>query len=249
MNSSKDCYYSVLGLSKSASDSEIKKAYRVLALKWHPDKNPDDVQTAEEKFKVIGEAYSVLSNADKKKRYDLYGHEAVDDHFDGFDEAVSTFFMFFQDSAEADFLSPEDMAFFLKTASRAPPKFKKRVFGRKKKAGNAKQMESMMETMMMDAFGMGGKGKKGKGADIFDMPDEDLMNMDLADMESQLIMQMMMGGLGGPLPNKKSKTPKTKADEEDEWEDVSENKNDAEDEWEDDDDEEEYKPATKAKKW
>jgi molecular chaperone DnaJ len=66
-------YYDVLGVSKSASADEIKKAYRKLAIKYHPDKNPDD-KAAEDKFKEAAEAYEVLSNAEKKQRYDQFGH-------------------------------------------------------------------------------------------------------------------------------------------------------------------------------
>jgi molecular chaperone DnaJ len=66
-------YYSVLGLSKSASSDEVKKAYRKLAMKFHPDKNPND-KTAEEKFKEATEAYEVLSDPEKKKFYDQWGH-------------------------------------------------------------------------------------------------------------------------------------------------------------------------------
>ncbi len=73
---SKRDYYEVLGLSKGASASEIKKAYRKLALKYHPDKNPGDTQ-AEENFKEAAEAYEVLSNADKKARYDQFGHAGM----------------------------------------------------------------------------------------------------------------------------------------------------------------------------
>ena len=69
-------YYEVLGVDKSASADEIKKAYRKLAIKYHPDKNPGDKE-AEEKFKEAAEAYSVLSDADKKARYDQFGFEGV----------------------------------------------------------------------------------------------------------------------------------------------------------------------------
>lgn len=69
-------YYEVLGVSKSASADEIKKAYRKLALKYHPDKNPGNKE-AEEKFKEAAEAYDVLSNSDKKSRYDQFGHAGM----------------------------------------------------------------------------------------------------------------------------------------------------------------------------
>src|SRR5918911_1721011 len=66
-------YYEVLGVAKSASEKEIRQAYRKLARKYHPDLNPNDKQ-AEARFKEIGEAYEVLSDADKRKKYDRYGH-------------------------------------------------------------------------------------------------------------------------------------------------------------------------------
>eukprot|EP01017_Pseudomicrothorax_dubius_P014547 TRINITY_DN1695_c0_g1_i11.p1 TRINITY_DN1695_c0_g1~~TRINITY_DN1695_c0_g1_i11.p1 ORF type:complete len:223 (-),score=39.85 TRINITY_DN1695_c0_g1_i11:161-829(-) len=68
--------YKVLEVSKTASDAEIKKAYRKLALRWHPDKNPDNTKEAEEKFKEISEAYAILSDAEKRKTYDRYGYSA-----------------------------------------------------------------------------------------------------------------------------------------------------------------------------
>ena len=70
-------YYKALGVEKTASAGDIKKAYRKLALKWHPDKNTDGKAAAEEKFKEIGEAFSVLSDPEKKKIYDLGGEEAL----------------------------------------------------------------------------------------------------------------------------------------------------------------------------
>ncbi len=73
-------YYEVLGISKSASAEEIKKAYKKMARKYHPDLNPGD-KTAEEKFKEVNEAYEVLNDPEKKARYDQYGHAGVDPNF------------------------------------------------------------------------------------------------------------------------------------------------------------------------
>ena len=73
-------YYEVLGVEKSASAEEIKKAYRKKAMQFHPDRNPGD-KTAEEKFKEVGEAYEVLSDADKKARYDQFGFAGVDPNY------------------------------------------------------------------------------------------------------------------------------------------------------------------------
>ena len=69
-------YYEVLGVAKNANEEEIKKAYRQAAIKYHPDKNPGDKE-AEDKFKEAAEAYDVLSNADKRARYDQFGHEGM----------------------------------------------------------------------------------------------------------------------------------------------------------------------------
>ncbi|MBO5313519.1 MAG: molecular chaperone DnaJ [Clostridia bacterium] len=73
----KQDYYEVLGLSKGASADEIKKAYRQMAKKYHPDMNPDDKE-AEQKFKEVNEAYAILSDPEKKAQYDQYGHSAFD---------------------------------------------------------------------------------------------------------------------------------------------------------------------------
>ncbi len=79
---SKRDYYEVLGLDKSASTDEIKKSYRKMALKYHPDKSPGD-KASEEKFKDAAEAYGVLSNPEKKQRYDQFGHRGMNGGFSG----------------------------------------------------------------------------------------------------------------------------------------------------------------------
>ena len=78
----KEDYYALLGVSKDASQDEIKRAYRKMAVKYHPDKNPGD-KSAEEKFKQISEAYDVLKDDQKRAAYDRYGHSAFDPHSGG----------------------------------------------------------------------------------------------------------------------------------------------------------------------
>jgi molecular chaperone DnaJ len=93
MNNKRD-YYEILGVSKDASISDIKKAYRTLAHKYHPDKNPDDKE-AEDKFKEAAEAYEVISNQEKRELYDQYGHSGLKDRgfsgFSNFDDIFSSF--------------------------------------------------------------------------------------------------------------------------------------------------------------
>lgn len=79
---SKRDFYEVLGVSKSADAAEIKKAFRKLAMKYHPDRNPDD-KSAEAKFKEVNEAYEVLSDEQKRAAYDRYGHAGVDPNAGG----------------------------------------------------------------------------------------------------------------------------------------------------------------------
>ena len=105
-------YYEILGVPRNASQEEIKKAYRKLAKKYHPDLNPDKKKEAEEKFKEISEAYAVLSDTEKRKVYDTYGHEGISskyyggqedwfkwDHFRGFDDISDIFSQFFGDDS------------------------------------------------------------------------------------------------------------------------------------------------------
>ena len=89
--SEKRDYYEVLGVGRDASDAEIKRAYKKMILKYHPDRNPDNKEEAREKSKEINEAYDVLKDPQKKAQYDQFGHAAFDGTggmgrgFDGFD--------------------------------------------------------------------------------------------------------------------------------------------------------------------
>jgi len=97
-------YYNILGVERNASPEQIKKSYRKLAMKWHPDRNTDNKEEAESKFKEIGEAYSVLSDDKKRKQYDLLGSDGMNNasfssgnHFT-FNHAEDLFKQFFGDS-------------------------------------------------------------------------------------------------------------------------------------------------------
>ena len=96
----KRCYYEVLGIEKNASEEEIKKGYRRLAMQCHPDRNPGD-REAEENFKEAAEAYEVLSDREKKEIYDRYGHEGLNGigfrGFSGFEDIFSSFGDIFED--------------------------------------------------------------------------------------------------------------------------------------------------------
>lgn len=103
-------YYDVLGLKKDCSGDDIKKAFRKLAVKHHPDKNPDNKEEATEKFKELSEAYEILSDEDKRKKYDKYGFEGANmkDSF-SFAHADDIFKHFFGDYG---FDNPDDESFF-----------------------------------------------------------------------------------------------------------------------------------------
>src|SRR5687767_11332747 len=104
-NVAKRDYYEVLGLDRNADDQALKSAYRKLALKYHPDRNPND-HAAEEKFKEAAEAYSVLTDSQKRAAYDRYGHAGVQSaagaggggfdpsQFSGFEDILGEFFGF-----------------------------------------------------------------------------------------------------------------------------------------------------------
>ena len=85
-------YYEILGVGRTATEEEIKKSYRKMAIKYHPDKNPDD-PAAEDKFKEAAEAYEVLGDSDKRSRYDQYGHQGVNGG-GGFSDAGDIFSRF-----------------------------------------------------------------------------------------------------------------------------------------------------------
>ncbi len=89
-------YYEILGVSKNASQDEIKKAYRKIAIQFHPDKNPDN-PAAEDKFKEAAEAYEILSDKDKRDRYDRFGHQGVNSNFGGQGASMDDIFSQFGD--------------------------------------------------------------------------------------------------------------------------------------------------------
>lgn len=111
-------YYSILEVPKTATDEEIRKAYRKLALKWHPDKNADKREEAEQKFKDIAEAYAVLSNKEKRERYDRFGDAENADNFPEFDhefsfgDASKIFEMFFGGKDPFSFFDDDEDGFF-----------------------------------------------------------------------------------------------------------------------------------------
>jgi len=103
-NIDSDDYYKVLGISRSASDKDIAKAYRKLALQYHPDKNPDDREGAEEQFKKVSEAYEILHDPEKKQIYDQHGKQGLErGGGGGGGQANDIFRHFFEQSGEDPF--------------------------------------------------------------------------------------------------------------------------------------------------
>lgn len=142
----KQDYYQTLGIEKGASEDEIKKAYRQMAKKYHPDMNPDNKE-AEQKFKEVNEAYAVLSDPDKKAKYDQFGHAAFDQtgygaggfggfgNFDGFDmgDIFSSFFGGGRTQSRANAPIPGD-----DIGVRVVLSFEEAVFGCKKEISYAR---------------------------------------------------------------------------------------------------------------
>jgi DnaJ homolog subfamily B member 6 len=199
---SKRDYYEVLGLQKTATEDEIKKTYRKLALKWHPDKNPDNREEAENKFKEIGEAYSVLSDPNKKTIYDKYGFEGLDGprpsnsrnndprdfgftsfhHFD-FSDAQNIFQQFFGGRDPfADFMDDDIFSGFglggrAKNSSNKPKKAKTRDLQENRFFGH----------------GFGGFGSMGGMGGFFEDDDDDFFSGN----NMQYFNSSTFGGTGG----------------------------------------------------
>ena len=107
MNINSNDYYEVLGVNKNASNEEIRKAYKKIALKYHPDKNPKNKEEAEKNFKKINEAYSILGNNEKKKKYDTFGKSGFENDLGGFNfsnnDAQNIFSTFFSTNNDNPF--------------------------------------------------------------------------------------------------------------------------------------------------
>ena len=154
-------YYDILGLDKNANESEIKKAYKKMAVKWHPDKNPDNKDEAESKFKEISEAYHVLSDAEKKDIYDKYGEEGLKNNpgFNGeqFTSADDIFKMFFGRNNDFD----DNIFFEQKRSKKSDPKIVSIPFTLKDAYnGTKKKITLKIKKICTDCNGLGGINPK-----------------------------------------------------------------------------------------
>lgn len=175
-------YYEVLGVTKNSTLDDIKKAYKKLAMKWHPDKNPNDMEMAKEKFREVSEAYQVLSDPEKRKNYDAYGFDGpkvggFSSNFD-FSDADSIFKQFFRNSG---FDNEEDEMFFGS------------IFGRKNKNGQR--------------GGFGSFGGFGGFNSMFD--NDDFFNSGFGKMGSFSSFESSGGGSGFGTRKSVSTTTKT----------------------------------------
>jgi len=174
-------YYEMLELTKNASEADIKKAYRKLALKWHPDKNPNNQKEAETRFKEISEAYEVLSDNNKREIYDKYGKEGLARGSGGGASNQNFHYNFnpghfgggFGDETHFHFRSPHDIfeEFFgtsnifdlfddhpMFNANRRQAGKDSSSSGNKRQRNNANEMQSFLGFPNMGDFGMGGSG-------------------------------------------------------------------------------------------
>ena len=154
-------YYDILGLDKNANEHEIKKAYKKMAVKWHPDKNPDNKDEAENKFKEISEAYHVLSDPEKKDIYDKYGEEGLKNNpgFNGeeFTSADDIFKMFFGRNNGFD----DNIFFEQKRTKKSDPKIVSIPFTLKDAYnGTKKKITLKIKKICGDCNGVGGINPK-----------------------------------------------------------------------------------------
>jgi molecular chaperone DnaJ len=153
MTDEKRDYYDVLGIDKSASKEDISKAYRKLALKYHPDRNPDDKAGAEEKFKEATEAYEVLSDPDKRAQYDQFGHLGPESGFGGygFDFDLNDAFRVFQ----RDFGGFDDLFEMFMGGSGRGGRARVNIFGDRGRGGSrvvqGEDIKYQMEITLEDA--------------------------------------------------------------------------------------------------
>ncbi|KAM9333119.1 dnaJ homolog subfamily B member 6b isoform 3-T4 [Pholidichthys leucotaenia] len=194
-------YYHILGVQKNATQEDIKKAYRKRALKWHPDKNPDNKDEAEKKFKELSEAYEVLSDEKKRNIYDRYGKEGLSGgggggHYEHFDGGFT-------------FRNPEDVfrEFF---GGRDPfanffdDSFDDPFFGGSRRS----QRTSSRNGMGGSAFGFGGFPTFGGGFSGFDSGFSSFGNMGVGGFTS--FSSSSFGSGGGGMGNFKSVSTTTK---------------------------------------